>query len=134
MPITDSIGDMLTMIRNANQKFLEKVDMPASKFKTHIARILKEEGFISNYKNIEDHKQGILRIYLKYIGEKDKERVIKGIKRVSRPGLRSFYPWRSIPKVYGGLGINIVSTSRGVMTDEGARKERLGGELICSVW
>ena len=134
MPVTDAIADMLTMIRNANQKFQEKVDMPSSKMKTQITRILKEEGFISNYKNIEDHKQGILRIYLKFIGEKEKQCVIKGIRRVSRPGLRLYYQWNKIPKVFGGLGVNIMSTSKGVMTDGQARRDRVGGELICSVW
>lgn len=134
MPVTDPIADMLTMIRNANVRLLEKVDMPSSKIKVHIARILKEEGFISNFKSIEDRKQGILRIYLKYLGVKDKQRVIKGIKRVSRPGLRRYCQWNAIPKIFRGIGVNIMSTSKGIMTDEKARKERIGGEMLCTIW
>lgn len=134
MAQTDPIGDMLTTVRNANQRFLEKVDIPSSSLKTHIARILKEEGFISNYKNIEDRKQGILRIYLRYIGERDKQRVIRGIKRVSRPGLRRYCKCDEIPRKFGGLGIQLLSTSRGIMTDVQARRERVGGELICTIW
>lgn len=134
MPITDPIGDMLTMIRNANQRFKEKVDLPSSKFKVSIVKILKEEGFISNFKNIEDRKQGILRVYLKFVGEKDKQRVIKGIKRVSTPGLRRYCRWNEIPRIYRGIGVNIMSTPQGVMTDVKARKGHLGGELICTVW
>ncbi|MFH1379708.1 MAG: 30S ribosomal protein S8 [bacterium] len=134
MAVTDPIADMLTMIRNANQRFKEKVDLPSSKFKVNVVKILKEEGFISNFKNIADRKQGILRVYLKFIGGKDKKRVIVGIKRVSTPGLRRYYKWNDIPRVYRGMGVNILSTPKGVMTDINARKARLGGELICTVW
>ena len=134
MAQTDPVADMLTMIRNANQKFLEKVDIPSSGLKVAIARILQDEGFVSNYKNIEDRKQGILRIYLRYIGEKNKKRVIRGIKRVSRPGLRRFCNWKEIPRLFNGLGVQLLSTSRGVMTDEQARKKHVGGELVCSIW
>ena len=130
--ITDPIADMLTRIRNANDRYKEKVDAPASKLKEEILRVFQQEGFISSYKKIEDYKQGILRIYLKY--GPHKEKVITGMKRVSKPGLRIYRPCDKLPRVYRGLGVAIVSTSRGVMTDTEARKQHLGGEVICTVW
>jgi small subunit ribosomal protein S8 len=133
MGMTDPMADMLSRLRNANKAKHEKVDIPASNLKVHLARILREEGYIKNYKLIKDGKQGILRIYLKYEGE-TKKQVIKGIKAVSRPGLRRYVPSREIPYVLRGLGISILSTSRGVLTDREARKLKVGGELICSVW
>ena len=130
--VTDPIADMFTRIRNANRKLLEKVDIPSSKLKVEIARVLKEEGFIANYKNIEDYKQGILRIYLKYSATGGK--VIQGLKRVSRPGLRNYAGYRKFPKVMGGTGLAIITTSRGIMTNKKAHHEKLGGELIGFVW
>lgn len=133
MGMIDPMADMLSRLRNANKAKHEKVDIPASNLKVHLARILKEEGYIKNYKLIKDGRQGILRIYLKYEGE-TKKQVIKGIKAVSRPGLRRYVSSREIPYVLRGLGISILSTSRGVLTDREARKLKVGGELICSVW
>lgn len=130
--MTDPIADMLTRIRNANLAYHETVDIPSSKLKLEIARILKENGFIQDYKFIKDKYQGKIRIYLKY-GPK-KERVITGLQRVSKPSLRVYVPWRKIPKVFSGLGICILSTSKGIMTDKEARKLRIGGELLCKVW
>lgn len=132
MVLTDPIADMLTRIRNASSVKHESVDIPCSKFKTEVARILKEEGYIREYKVIEDNKQGLLRIYLKY--GVNKEKVISGIKRISKPGLRVYANKDEIPRVLGGLGIAILSTSRGVMTDKIARKNNVGGEVICYVW
>jgi len=123
---------MLTRIRNANAKLIEKVDVPSSKIQVEIAKILKEEGYIANYKNIEDHKQGILRIYLKYTQEGKK--TLLGIKRVSTPGLRVYKKYSEIPKVVGGMGIAIVSTSNGLMTDKKARTSKFGGEVLAYVW
>jgi small subunit ribosomal protein S8 len=130
--VTDPIADMFTRIRNANSKLLEKVDIPSSKLKVEIAKLLKDEGFIANYKNIEDYKQGILRIYLKYSATG--ERVIVGLKRVSRPGLRNYAGYKKFPKVAGGTGMAIISTSRGIVTNKKARREKVGGELIGFVW
>ena len=131
MQITDPIADMLTRIRNANAARHESVDVPASNMKKAIARILLEEGYIKNYQVIEDGKQGIIRIALKYVG---KEKVISGIKRISKPGLRIYKSSEELPRVLKGLGIAIVSTSRGVMTDKKARKENVGGEILAFVW
>ena len=131
MQITDPIADMLTRIRNANAARHESVDVPASNMKKAIAQILLEEGYIKNYQVIEDGKQGIIRIALKYVG---KEKVISGIKRISKPGLRIYKSSEELPKVLKGLGIAIVSTSRGVMTDKKARKENVGGEILAFVW
>ena len=133
MGMTDPMADLLARLRNANKAKHEKVDIPASNLKMHVSRILKEEGYIKNYKLIKDGKQGILRIYLKYEGE-SKKQVIKGIKVISRPGLRRYVPSGEIPYVLRGLGISILSTSRGVLTDREARKLKVGGEVICSVW
>lgn len=129
---SDPIGDMLTQIRNANHKFMEFVDMPSSKVKIEVARVLKEEGFISGYKLTPDSRQGTLRISLRYT--KDKNKVLLGMKRVSRPGLRIYRGSDELPKIQGGLGINIVSTPKGIMTDNEARKQRIGGEVLAYVW
>lgn len=130
--ITDPIADMLTRVRNANAKLMEKVDIPSSKLKIEVAKILKEEGYIANFKNIEDHKQGILRIYLKYTPEGKK--VLQGIKRVSRPGLRIYNGYKKMPRVSGGMGIAIVSTPKGLMSDKRARHDKLGGEVLAYAW
>ena len=132
MVVTDPIADFLTRIRNANMVYTEKVEIPASKTKMAMANILKDEGFIKDVEYIEDGKQGIIRVYLKYAGSK--ERVITGLKRISRPGLRVYAKKDELPKVLGGLGIAIVSTSNGIMTDKNARKAGLGGEVLCYVW
>ncbi|MFY9174086.1 MAG: 30S ribosomal protein S8 [Peptococcia bacterium] len=132
MVMTDPIADFLTRIRNANSVNHEKVEIPASKLKKTIAEILKDEGFIKDVEYIEDGKQGVLRLYLKYGANKQK--VITGIKRISKPGLRVYAGKDEVPKVLGGLGIAIISTSHGVMTDKDARKQGLGGEVICYVW
>ena len=132
MHITDSIADMLTRIRNAGAAKHETVDVPASKMKKAIAQILLDEGYIKSFQLIEDGKQGIIRIVLKY-GE-NKTSVISGLRRVSKPGLRIYSNCEDMPKVMKGLGIAIVSTSKGVMTDKQARKENVGGEVLAFVW
>ena len=132
MTMTDPIADMLTRIRNANTVKHETVDVPASNIKKEIARILLEEGFIRGYDVIEDGKQGIIRIQLKY-GQMS-ERVITGLKRISKPGMRVYAAKDEVPKVLNGLGISIISTSKGILTDKQARKENVGGEVICYVW
>ena len=132
MHITDSIADMLTRIRNAGAAKHETVDVPASKMKKAIAQILLDEGYIKSFQLIEDGKQGIIRIVLKY-GE-NKTSVISGLRRVSKPGLRIYTNCEDLPKVMKGLGIAIVSTSKGVMTDKQARKENVGGEVLAFVW
>lgn len=132
MTMTDPIADMLTRIRNANVVKHETVDVPASNMKKELARILLEEGFIRGYDVIEDGKQGIIRIQLKY-GQAG-ERVISGLKRISKPGMRVYAANQEIPKVLNGLGISIISTSKGIITDRQARKENVGGEVICYVW
>ena len=132
MVVTDPIADFLTRIRNANMVYTEKVEIPASKTKMAMANILKDEGFIKDVEYIEDGKQGIIRVYLKYADSK--ERVITGLKRISRPGLRVYAKKDELPKVLGGLGIAIVSKSNGLMTDKNARKAGLGGEVLCYVW
>ncbi|NLC68249.1 MAG: 30S ribosomal protein S8 [Clostridiaceae bacterium] len=132
MQTTDAIADMLTRIRNASSVKHENVDIPASNIKKEIARILKEEGFIKGYELIDDGKQGIIRIKLKY--STNKRSVISGIKRISKPGLRVYAGKDEIPKVLGGLGIAIISTSKGIMTDKKARNEGVGGEVLAFVW
>lgn len=132
MTMTDPIADMLTRIRNANVVKHETVDVPASNMKKEIARILLEEGFIRGYDVIEDGKQGIIRIQLKY-GQTG-ERVISGLKRISKPGMRVYADKHEVPRVLNGLGISIISTSKGILTDKQARKENVGGEVICYVW
>lgn len=132
MVMTDPIADFLTRIRNANMVMHEKVEIPASKTKIALAEILKNEGFIKDYEQIEDGKQGIIRVYLKY--GPNREKVISGLKRISKPGLKVYCKRDEIPKVLGGLGIAVISTSKGIMTDKEARKHGLGGEVICYVW
>jgi small subunit ribosomal protein S8 len=132
MSMTDPIADMLTRIRNANMAKQQKVDIPSSNLKVSIANVLRNEGFVKNYKVIADEKQGILRIYLKYIDEKDS--IFNEIKRVSKPGGRVYVKSDRIPKVKNGLGIAILSTSKGIVTDKSAREFGIGGELICTVW
>ena len=131
MQISDVIADMLTRIRNANSARHETVDIPASNMKKAIADILVEEGYVKGYQVIEDGKQGIIRITLKYIGKKQ---VIQGLRRVSKPGLRIYSGCEDMPKVMNGLGVAIVSTSKGIMTDKKARKENVGGEILAFVW
>ena len=126
------IADMLTRIRNANVVKHETVDVPASNMKKELSRILLEEGFIRGYDVIEDGKQGIIRIQLKY-GQTG-ERVISGLKRISKPGMRVYADKHEVPRVLNGLGISIISTSKGILTDKQARKENVGGEVICYVW
>ena len=130
--VTDPIADMLTRIRNANQMKNKEVEIPASKIKVEIARILKEEGFIVDYKTKKNNVQDVLVLTLKY-GE-NKERVITGLKRISKPGLRAYVKADEVPKVLNGLGIAIISTSKGVMTDKDARQQSLGGEVLAYVW
>ena len=132
MTMTDPIADMLTRIRNANVVKHETVDVPASNIKKEIARILLEEGFVRGYDVIEDGKQGIIRIQLKY-GQTG-ERVISGLKRISKPGMRVYADKHEVPRVLNGLGISIISTSKGILTDKQARKANVGGEVICYVW
>ncbi len=132
MSMTDPIADMLTRIRNANMVKLQKVDIPSSNVKVNIAQVLKQEGFIKNYKVIADSRQGVLRVYLKFIDDKDP--VINEITRVSKPGSRCYVNAEKIPTVKNGLGIAVLSTSKGVMTDTAAREAGIGGELICTVW
>ena len=130
--VTDTIADMLTRIRNANSMRYTEVKVPASKLKLELARILKEEGFIKDYKVLEETAQGTILLTLKY-GEK-KERVITGLKRISKPGLRVYAKADEVPKVLNGLGIAIISTPKGVMTDKLARKNNVGGEVIAYIW
>jgi small subunit ribosomal protein S8 len=130
--MTDPIADMLTRIRNAIQASYDKVEVPCSKIKINIAKILKFEGYIRNYKIVADGKQGTLVIYLKY-GD-DKSSVIKGLKKVSKSSCRVYSGCKKLPTALNGLGINIVSTSKGLMTDREARKTGVGGEIVCSVW
>ena len=131
MLVNDPIADMLTRIRNANDAKHETVDIPASNMKRAIAEILLSEGYIKGYQIIEDGKQGVIRITLKYVG---KQKVIHGLRRVSKPGLRIYSNCEDMPKVMNGLGIAIVSTSKGIMTDRQARKENVGGEVLAFVW
>ena len=132
MQITDVVADMLTRIRNANSAKHESVEIPASKLKKAIAQILLDEGFIKAFEVIEDGKQGTIKVTLKY-GE-NKQRIIQGLRRVSKPGLRIYAASQDLPKVKNGLGIAIVSTSKGLMTDKAARKQNIGGEVLAFVW
>ena len=132
MAMTDPIADLLTRVRNANMVKHASVDVPASNVKTKIVEILLEEGYIKGFDVIEDGKQGLIRIELKY-GD-SKERVITGLKRISKPGLRVYAKKTDVPKVLGGLGVAIISTSNGIITDREARKLEVGGEVICYVW
>jgi small subunit ribosomal protein S8 len=130
--MSDPLADFLTRIRNAGMVRYETVDVPMSNLKVDVAKVLREEGYIKDYQIIEDSKQGILRIELKY-GPND-ELVISGIRRISKPGLRQYVKADDIPKVLSGLGISILSTSKGVMTDREARRLRIGGEILCEAW
>ena len=131
MNITDPIADMLTRIRNANAQRHETVDVPASKLKKSIAEILFDEGYIKSFEEIEDNSQGIIRINLKYV---NKQKVISGLKRISKPGLRVYANREELPQVLGGLGIALISTSKGIMTDKKAREEGIGGEVLAYIW
>ena len=131
MNITDPIADMLTRIRNANKERHETVDIPASKMKKTIAEILLEEGYIKSFEEIEGNGQGIIRITLKYV---NKQKVITGLKRISRPGLRVYANKEELPRVLGGIGTALISTSKGIMTDKKARQEGVGGEVLAFVW
>ena len=132
MSMSDPIADFLTRIRNANMAQHESVEAPASKMKKDIAEILKNEGFIRDVEYVDDNKQGIIRVFLKY--GQDGQRVISGLKRISKPGLRSYVKADAVPKVLNGLGIAIISTSEGVVTDKVARAKKIGGEVIAYVW
>ena len=132
MSMTDPLADMFTRIRNAGLAGHEKVEIPSSNLKIAVAKILKSEGYIKNFRVIDDRRQGVLRVYLKY--DEANRHVIQGIRRVSRPGLRRYCAKETLPKILGGLGVAIVTTSRGVMTDREARAEGIGGEVLCSVW
>ena len=132
MHITDTVADMLTRIRNANSAKHETVDIPASNMKKAIAQILLDEGYIKNFQVLEDSKQGVIRIALKY--GPNKSQVITGLRRVSKPGLRIYSSCEDMPRVMKGLGIAILSTSKGVMTDRQARREKVGGEVLAFVW
>ena len=131
MNITDPIADMLTRIRNANAQRHETVDVPSSKLKKSIADILLEEGYIKGYEEIEDGVQGTIRVTLKYV---NKQKVISGLKRISKPGLRVYANKEELPRVLGGLGIALISTSKGIMTDKKARQEGIGGEVLAYIW
>jgi len=130
--MTDPIADLLTRVRNANMASLEKVDVPSSKLKVEIIKILKDKGFIRSFKVLRDRKQGMIRISMKYL--EGQEKVITGLKRVSKPGCRVYVDKTEIPRTMGGYGITILSTSRGLLTDDVCRKEGIGGEVLCSVW
>ncbi|MBI4753714.1 30S ribosomal protein S8 [Candidatus Desantisbacteria bacterium] len=130
--LTDPIADMLTRIRNANKAGHEKLDMPASNLKTQVISLLKRERYIKNYKLIEDRKQGVLRVYLRY--GPNNEKIITNLKRISKPGLRRYKGSEDISRVFNGLGVAIVSTSKGILTDKECRKMNVGGEILCEVW
>ncbi|GGE54485.1 30S ribosomal protein S8 [Pullulanibacillus camelliae] len=132
MVMTDPIADMLTRIRNANNVRHESLELPGSRVKKEIAEILKREGFVKDVEFVEDDKQGVLRIFLKY--GQNQERVITGLKRISKPGLRVYAKADEVPRVLGGLGIAIVSTSKGIITDKEARQQKVGGEVLAYVW
>jgi small subunit ribosomal protein S8 len=130
--MTDPIADMLTRIRNASKAKLEKVDIPSSKLKLEIAKILKDEGFVKNVKMVKDRRQGVIRVYLKYTDEETP--VIQGLRRISRPGCRVYVGNDRIPKVMGGMGTAILSTPKGVQTGRQAKKDNMGGEVLCHIW
>ncbi|MDI6853384.1 MAG: 30S ribosomal protein S8 [Deltaproteobacteria bacterium] len=132
MSMTDPLADMLSRIRNAGRAGHDKVDIPASRMKIALARIFKEEGFIKNYKVIKDNRQGILRVYIRY--DDSQKPLIQRIERVSRPGLRVYVGYEDLPRVQGGLGVAVISTSKGVITDRQARKLKVGGEVLCQIW
>jgi len=130
--MTDPIADMLTRIRNANMAKLEKVDIPASKLKIELTKILKDKGFIKSFKVLRDRKQGVIRISMKYL--EGYENVITNLKRISTPGRRMYVDKTEVPQVMGGYGIAILSTSKGILTDEACRREGVGGEVLCNIW
>lgn len=132
MAMTDPLADMLTRIRNAHHAGHDKVEVPSSRLKMGVAKVLKKEGFIKNYKLIQDNKQGVLRIYLKYSDEDLP--VIQGIERVSKPGRRVYAGYDNIPAVKGGFGVSVVSTSKGIISDREAASKKIGGEVLCQVW
>lgn len=132
MAISDPIADMLTRIRNAAKAKFGSVDIPASKLKSEMARVLKDEGFIKNFKFIQDGKQGIIRVYLKY--SPPQQPAIYGLERVSKPSRRVYVKSKDLKPVFNGMGIAILSTSKGIMTDKSAKKENVGGEILCNVW
>jgi small subunit ribosomal protein S8 len=132
MTVSDPIADMLTVIRNGCRAKHKRVELPASRMKSEILRVLLQEKFISNYRYIEDGKQGRLRVYLKYTD--DEKSVISGLKRISTPGLRTYAGGDRLPRVQGGLGVAIVSTSQGIMADKEAKRRGIGGEVVCYVW
>jgi small subunit ribosomal protein S8 len=132
MTMTDPIADLLTRIRNANQNQFNKLEIPSSRFKVEIVRVLKEEGYIKDYRVLKDQGRAVIKVFLRYAGKG--ERIIKKIERVSRPSRRVYVSSDEIPKVKNGLGVAIISTPRGVMTDRQARKEGIGGEVLCTVW
>ena len=132
MAMSDPIADMLTRVRNAGRAKFNSVDIPGSKMKFELAKLLKDEGYIRNYKFIKDNNQGILRVYLKY-NEKQEHSILR-IDRVSKPSKRVYMKGRDIKPVYNGLGIAVLSTSKGIMTDKHARENNIGGEIICNVW
>jgi len=132
MAMSDPIADMLTRIRNAGKAKFNSIDIPGSKLKTELARVLKDEGFIRNYKFIKDNKQGILRVYLKY--DEEQAHIIIGLKRVSKPSRRFYVKSKDIKPVLNGMGIAILSTSKGIVTDKKARSDNLGGEILCNIW
>jgi small subunit ribosomal protein S8 len=132
MAMSDPIADMLTRIRNAAKEKFDQVDIPGSKLKTEIARVLQQEGFIRDFKFLEDNKQGTLRVFLKYTPQR--KSVIYGLKRVSKPSRRVYVRGKDVKPVLNGMGIAILSTSKGIMTDRSARKEKVGGEVICNIW
>jgi len=132
MSMTDPLADMLTRIRNGIQAKFTKVDIPASTMKVHIARIMKDEGYLKNFKVIKDRRQGILRVFLRY--DDDQNSVVSGLERVSKPSRRVYVGWDEIPSVQSGLGVSIVSSSKGLITDREAREQKIGGEVICKIW
>ena len=132
MSMTDSLADMLTRIRNAQRAGHDRVEIPASKLKMGVAKVMKKEGFIKNYKLIQDKKQGMLRIYLRY--NDDSTPIIRGLRKVSRPGRRVYSGYEDIPPLHGGFGVVILSTSKGIITDREARSQKVGGEVLCQVW
>lgn len=132
MPVTDFVGDFLTVIRNASKAHKDKVTAPASKMTVRIAELLREEGFVDNVKPFSEDKKQFVRVHLKYMH--GKRPAIQGLRRVSKPGRRRYVASEAIPRIQGGLGVAIVSTSKGIMTDREARKSKVGGELLCTVW
>ncbi|MCP4690873.1 MAG: 30S ribosomal protein S8 [Desulfobacterales bacterium] len=134
MSMSDPIADMLTRIRNGQKAKFSSVDIPGSREKTEIAKVLKNTGFIRNYKFLKNEKQGVLRVYLKYGAGTDRKNVILGLKRVSKPSRRVYVRCKDIKPVLNGMGVSILSTSKGLMTDKAARRENVGGEILCNIW